>query len=70
MTVEQIVFNLFIFSDITRNDLNTALPYENTLDVGEIEGSKLKELFEYNTIREIDGKIHLRILQVSGKLKL
>lgn len=56
----------YVLSDITEDDLNTALPYENTFDVGQIEGSKLKELFEYNTMFDRDGEIHLRLLQVSG----
>lgn len=62
------IFNIFLFfADITQDDLDTALPYENTFDVGEIEGSKLKEVFEYDTISEEDGQIRLKLLQVSGK---
>lgn len=53
--------------DITENDLNTALPYANTFDIGEIRGDKLKEVFETDTILEIDGTVKVRLLQVSGK---
>lgn len=63
-----VIFVLFfVFSEITEDDLRTALPHENTYDVGEIEGSKLKDLFEYNSIYEVNGKVQLRLLQVSGK---
>lgn len=37
------------------------------MDLGEIEGSKLKEVFEYNTIFEEDGNTKVRLLQVSGE---
>lgn len=57
-----------LFSDILQEDLSTALPYPNTFDIGEIQGDKLKEVFEYNTIREENGELKLRMLQVSGKL--
>lgn len=60
-------FTTSFFSDITEDDLNTSLPYDNTWDVGELKGKELKQLFEYNTIRKNGDKTVLRILQVSGE---
>ncbi|XP_023014357.2 apyrase [Leptinotarsa decemlineata] len=54
--------------DITYNDLATAQPFENTFDIGEIEGVHLRELFEYTSLpyRYKNAENRLNILQVSG----
>lgn len=48
-----------MFTDITLNDLRSAIPHEDRLYIGEIEGRYLKEIFEYNSTKNL-------MLQVSG----
>nr|XP_023014359.1 apyrase-like isoform X3 [Leptinotarsa decemlineata] len=54
--------------DITYNDLATAQPFENTFDIGEIDGVHLRELFEYTSLPYgyKNAENRLNILQVSG----
>lgn len=46
----------------------TAIPFENTFDVGEIQGKYLKALFESTTRRYYNGRVSasVSLLQVSG----
>ncbi|KAJ8919181.1 hypothetical protein NQ315_012168 [Exocentrus adspersus] len=54
--------------NITYNDLITAVPYNNTFDVAEIQGKYIKELLEYNALPLFDTNtdMSLKLLQFSG----
>lgn len=47
----------------------TAQPFGNTVDIGEIEGKYLKEMFESTTKEYYVGRIYssLSLIQLSGK---
>ncbi|CAG9856081.1 unnamed protein product [Phyllotreta striolata] len=49
---------------ITINDLYTSTPYRNTVDLGELQGKHIKEIFESTSVF-FDGHIS-KLLQVSG----
>lgn len=53
---------------MTYGDLATAIPFENTIDSGEIQGKYLKELFETTTRTYYYGRVYatVSLLQVSG----
>lgn len=63
---------MIIISDITFNDLLTAQPFENTIDVGEIEGKYIREALEFGCHDFVNGrsKLYTSLLQVSGMLSL
>nr|XP_023023869.1 apyrase [Leptinotarsa decemlineata] len=54
--------------EITYNDLVTAQPFGNTIDIGELEGKHLKELLELTTAGYSYGRVFssLNLLQLSG----
>ncbi|XP_018574672.1 apyrase [Anoplophora glabripennis] len=54
--------------DITYADMVTAQPFENTFDVGELQGIYIKELLEYNTLPYSYGRVYvsLKLMQFSG----
>lgn len=56
-------------SEITFNDLATAIPFENTIDVGELKGKYIKEFLERSTepFNNQRIKLDLNLLQMSGK---
>ncbi|XP_023313034.1 apyrase-like [Anoplophora glabripennis] len=62
-----------IIGNITYNDLSTAIPYNNTFDVAEIQGKHIKELLEYNTLPYFDSSTDdksLKLMQFAGKLTI
>ncbi|XP_064212299.1 uncharacterized protein LOC661310 [Tribolium castaneum] len=54
--------------DITYSDMMTAQPFENTFDVGEIEGKYIKEMFEFSMTPYSYGRTYadVNLLQISG----
>lgn len=61
---------IFFFVDITINDLVTAQPFENTIDVGELSGRIIKEFLEYSVTPSVIRRYQFHeFLQVSGKSK-
>lgn len=55
--------------DLTYADLLTAQPFGNTVDIGDIQGKYLKELFEFTTKEYNAGRLYssLNLIQLSGK---
>lgn len=55
--------------DLTYADLVTAQPFGNTVDIGDIQGKYLKELFEFTTKEYNAGRLYssLNLIQLSGK---
>ncbi|KAJ8919180.1 hypothetical protein NQ315_012167 [Exocentrus adspersus] len=54
--------------NITFADMVTAQPFENTFDVGEIQGKYIKDLLEFNTLPYDYGRayVSLKLMQYSG----
>lgn len=52
---------------ITYADLADVMPFANTIDVGEIKGVYLKQLFERAVAPYKYGSINVNFLQVSGR---
>lgn len=59
------------FLDITYSDLETAQPFGNTINLGDIRGQYLQEMFE-STVQENytgQGLPSMFLVQLSGKSK-
>lgn len=61
--------NYMYFLDITYSDLITAQPFGNTVDIGDIQGKYLKEMFEHTTKEYNVGRTYssLSLIQLSGE---
>ena len=56
-------------SAISFSDLVMTIPFENSIDVFDIRGDHLKEIFEHAVARESEPQMFLGFLQVSGRIK-
>lgn len=54
---------------MTYADVVTAQPFENTVDIGDIQGKYLREMFEYTTKEYYVGRVYssLSLIQLSGQ---
>lgn len=57
-----------VILDISYNDLATSQPFENTVDVGELQGKHIKALLEFSAVPYNFKRYYadVNLLQVSG----
>lgn len=58
--------------DITYDDLLTAQPFGNTVNLGDIQGQYLQEMFEFTVQENYTGQglPSMFLIQLSGKSKI
>lgn len=62
---------LYLFLDITYSELETAQPFGNTVNLGDIKGQYLQEMFEFTVQENYTGQglPSMFLMQLSGKYK-